>query len=56
MRHKLEAFVIIGCGVAIAACVVYSIALLFWHSPAWGVVGCVVLGSSATVTHRVLGR
>ena len=56
MRYKLTAFAIIGCGVGIAAGVVYSIALLFWHSPAWGIVGCAVLASSATATHKVLGR
>lgn len=56
MRYKLTAFAVIGCGVAIAVGLVWSIALLFWHSPAMGIVGCAVLASSATATHRVLGR
>ena len=56
MKFKLEAFVVIACSVAIAVGLVWSIALLFWHSPAMGIVGCAVLASSATATHRVLGR
>lgn len=56
MRYKLQAFCVIGCGVGIAAGIVYSVGLLFAQSPALGIVGCVVLASSARVTHRVLGR
>lgn len=55
MKYKLTAFCIIGCGVGIAAGVVYSIALLFAQSPAMGIVGCAVIASSGVATHRVLG-
>lgn len=56
MKYKLEAFCIIGCGVAIAAGLMYSIAMLFSQSPAWGITGCVVLAVSGSATHKVLGR
>jgi len=56
LRCKLEAIAIIACGLAIAGSIVWSIALLFWTSPAWGIVGCVVLATSGTATHKVLGR
>lgn len=54
MGYKLQAFAIIGCGVAIASGIMYSIAMLFHHGPAWGIVGCVVLASSGTATLKVL--
>ncbi len=56
MKYKLEAFAIISSCLAIGGCIVYSVALLFWHSPAWGVVGCAVLASSGMATHKALGR
>ena len=56
MKYKLEAFIVIGCGLAIAGGIIYSVGILFSHSPAWGIVGCVVLASSGAATHKVLGR
>lgn len=55
VKYKLTAFCIIGCGVGIAAGVVYSVALLFAQSPSLGIVGCAVLAGSGMATHRVLG-
>lgn len=55
MKHKLQAFCIIGAGVGIAVGIVYSVALLFSLSPTFGIVGCVVLAGSGAATHRALG-
>jgi hypothetical protein len=55
MWFKVQAFAIIGCGVGIAASIVWSVCLLFAHSAPLGIVGCVVLAGSGAVTHRVLG-
>lgn len=55
MFYKLQAFAIIGCGVAIAASIMYAIAMLFALSPWMGIAGCAVLGSSSVATLKVLG-
>ena len=55
MWYKIQAFAVIGCGVAIAAGIMYSIFTLFALSPIWGITGCVVLGTSGAATLKVLG-
>ena len=54
MFYKLQAFFIIGCGVGIAASIMFSIVKLFQHSPWMGIVGCVCLATSGRWTLKAL--
>ena len=57
MGPRITAACVIGLVGVIVWSVVYSVAHLFAVSPAWGIVGCVVLFHSVAATHYLgVGR
>ncbi len=54
---RFTAACVIGCVLTIVGCMMWSIALLFKLSPAWGIIGCVALVHGVAATHYIgVGR
>lgn len=57
MSPRVTAACVIGCVLTIVGCIMWSLALLFKLSPAWGIVGCVALVHGVAATHYIgVGR